>query len=204
MDIGRTSLVAIGEGFTPQNFGSRHLAAMFPGEPTSTVVSPVFTQLQYDGGYEILVLGDRLEIKLTAPEQQSAEGSLAECFKACLLLWPLVEIRALGINFLLIEPYSEVVTPNSVRERFLNLEAIEGPILGHEISSRHVFTFPVDDMVVNATVADAEIPHGMAISVDFNLHFEPPGDVAARINNRPALFERCNDWGERLVGIRDL
>lgn len=199
MELLQTTVVVTGEGFAPQLVGATTLQDVFPSTPSQVVSTPVLAILEYPDGYQVVVLGERLDVK----HLRSAEGVDAPMQAAVLQLmslWPLVQPKAVGVNFQIGAAYDDDLTQEDLLTRLAprhNLEETFGNVL---VGSVHSYVFREDDVRVTIKVTlDAMIAERAGYMVDINAHYEPVADLQQAVESQAEWYDRAMILAEGLI-----
>ncbi|MGE5595756.1 MAG: hypothetical protein ACM3S1_06925 [Hyphomicrobiales bacterium] len=193
------SLVVLGKGFTPQVFGEKRLGSLFPDEPRNKIITGALALLSYPGGYEILVQEERIEVKLSSPASGS-DQKLQKAISHLLGLWPLVEPRGLGLNFQLARvsgPEREL--ERAAAERLLKLPELNA-LAGRQVQpAEFAFGFTEEGARVNCRLLfNGTVERQPAMVFDFNVHYDEPANLVARVKDQQKWFERVRELAARI------
>ncbi|HYU20809.1 MAG TPA: hypothetical protein VEQ11_19140 [Chloroflexota bacterium] len=188
-----------GEGFTPAVLSGKALASVLPTEPVQELVTPVLTVLRYEPGYQVLVQEERVEVSRSRPPSGTDE-LMQDVARALLQLWPLVEPKAVGINFVLGQVYSQQLSKDRVFKRLMRKERVD-LVFGASVSdSEHSFKFEEDSATVTAKmVTGAQIAGREALLLSINAHYEPVEELASVLESQTRWHDRAVRWSERLM-----
>lgn len=205
MDLLVSAIVVTGEGFTPQLLGAQTLHEVFAVEPTQIVTSPPIAVLDYPDGYQVVVQEQRFNVSrkgsLASPDER-----LQVAARKLLSLWPLVNPKAIGINFDFGDVFGAQLSQDDVVRRLAPRERIEAVFGGKAlIGSKHSFIFMSDETRITIQVTtDSVIAERPGFTLTFNAHHTAASnaerlDVEAVVNSQAQWHNRAVEWGEALV-----
>ena len=199
MELLQTTIVVTGQGFTPQLLGATTLQDVFPNAPSQVVSTPVLAVLEYPDGYQVFLLGERLDVKHISP----AEGVDATMQAAVLQLmsfWPLIQPNAVGINFQMGAAYDDDLTQEGLLDRLTPRQNLEETFGNELVGSKHSYVFREGDVKVTIKVtSDAMIAERAGYVVDINAHHQPVADLQQAVGSQTEWYGRARSWAEGLI-----
>jgi hypothetical protein len=199
METVLSSIVLVGQGFTPQVFTPKALQGTFHEEPDIATASATLALVQYPSGYQVLIQPHRIEVKRRRPPA-GGDKLMQDAALKLSSLWPLVEPQAVGVNFIFADP-----TMTADRRRAIRRGLVDEPrvvdVLGSELLGAS-FTFVSE--LHGAKVSVSVDPEAMeeereVFGFRLNVHYEPVEDVAAAWTSQESWHQRALTWGERFT-----
>lgn len=195
MELLISSVVLLGEGFTPQVFTSRALREVIDEEPDVETVSAAATVLRYPSQYEILVQPKRVEVKHGRPSD-GEDRIMQTVIKRIVALWPLAELRATGLNFVLAGSAS-AEQRQAVFHRFAKSDEVTRVVGDRIVGASLTFTTESRGARVSITVdTEAQAGDQAVLGLRVNVHYDPVGDVVEVLRSQGDWYRKSCKWAE--------
>lgn len=195
MPILHSSIVAKGQRFSPPAVASPAFLSIFDQEPLNSIATPMVALVDFPGGLHIVIQEDRVDVKKDLPASEF-DGQMSHLMRSILALFPFITPSAIGVNFIMGEPYSELGdTP--VLPKLLNV-ALTERVFEHEPEGAVVsLTFPAHGAAVTAKITtDALLNERPGLTLDINAHHTPVEDI-------DRILASVHDWRLRCIGWFD-
>ena len=200
MEIIQTSIVFLGDGFTPQLVRGKALVTAFGAEPTNSIATPVLGNAEFASGLSLTVQPDRLDVREKRPK--SFTPQLRDVAMKCLGFWPLVDPKAVGVNLVVGESFTDGFDRARAFD-YVDQSRIESIIGTTVADQRHTFTFRAHGARATIQLYEGPVPGKEAgLVLDLNAHYEPPVGIRAVLDSGPKWLERVQEWMVKIAADR--